>query len=333
MTRPKIVLWRPMYDQRGHQWFEVEGADIAVVDTPDAAAVQAELGDALGLWVRTPERVAGDLLDAAPSLVVISTSGVGTDNIDLDGATRHGILVVNHRGFGRIPVSEHTLMLLLAAMKKLTWSDRATRDGSAWDVRTDLDLHELEGQTLGVVGLGYIGSELARKLRLAFHCRVLAYDPHVHPRLPGLADVEMMQSLDGMLPQCRALCLCAELTDETRDMISDDALAKLPRGAIVVNAARGRILDLDALARALDSGHVAAAGLDVVFPEPLSGEHPLLRHPNVIFTPHTAGLTAETAERVTRSAVDQIMAALRGQLPRFPVNPAAWDGDASRRPG
>ena len=135
-----------------------------------------------------------------------------------------------------------------------------------------------------------------------------------------------------MLAACQVLCLCAELTGETRMIIGAKELAALPRGAVVVNAARGELLDLDALAETLDSGHVAAAGLDVVSPEPLPDGHPLLGHPNTVFTPHTAGVTAETSAMLAQSAADQIMTALKGEHPRFPVNPEAWNGPASRQP-
>ena len=330
--KQKVVVWRPMYDPTGHKLLEQGGAEVVVIDTSDAQQVVAELGDAKALWVRTPERVTADMLDAAGDLVVVSTSGFGTDNVDIGAATARGILVVNHLGFGRIPVAEHSIMLMLAALKQMIWCDQAARDGSAWAKRTGLKLYELDGKTVGIVGLGYIGSELATKLRLGFRCRVLAYDPYVNPRLANAAGVELRADLNDMLGECRVLCLCAELTDETRNMIGAKELARLPEGAVVVNAARGQLLDLDALVAALDSGRVAAAGLDVVYPEPLPPGHPLLKHPRAVLTPHTAGLSAETTARLARSAADQILKALGGEMPKFPLNPEAWDGPLSRRP-
>ncbi len=328
----KAVVWRPMYDPTGHRLLEQGGLRVVVVDTSDAQKVVAEIADADALWVRTPEKVTADILDAASRLVVVSTSGFGTDNVDIAAATARGILVVKHLGFGRVPVAEHSIMLMLAALKELTWGDKSARDGSAWSARTGLKLYELEGKTVGIVGLGYIGSELARKLRHGFGCRVLAYDPYVDARLAAAAGAEMKSDLAAMLAECRILCLCAELTDETRMMIGAKQLAALPKGAVVVNAARGQLLDLDALARALDTGHVAAAGLDVVHPEPLPAGHPILAHPRVVLTPHTAGLSAEASARLARSAAEQILAALAGEVPRFPVNPEAWQGANSRRP-
>ena len=328
----KVVVWRPMYDPIGHRLLEDGGLDVVVVDSSDARKVVAEAVDARALWVRTPEKVTEDILDAATSLVVVSTSGFGTDNVDIPAATARGILIVNHLGFGRVPVAEHSIMLMLAALKELTWGDRATRDGSAWSERTGLKLYELEGKTVGIVGLGYIGSELARKLRHGFRCRVLAYDPYVDARLVNAAEVEMKSDLTAMLAESRILCLCAELTGETRMMIGERELAALPEGAVVINAARGQLLDLDALAAALDSGRLMAAGLDVVYPEPLPTGHPLLTHPRVILTPHTAGLSAEASALLARSAAEQILAALEGEMPRFPVNPEAWEVPNSRRP-
>lgn len=329
----KIVCWRPMYDPSGHDLLRATGADVEIIDTPDAQIVAAALKDAHALWVRTPERVDAELMDSGENLVVISTSGFGTDNIDIPAASERGILVVNHQGFGRTPVAEHSIMLMLATLKQLIWSDRATRDASAWTKRSGMRIYELEGKTVGLLGLGYIGSELAKKLRLGFNCRVLAYDPYVDPRLAYAVGAEMFEDLYAMLSECGLLCLAAELTDETKMIIGAAELAALPQGALVINAARGALLDLDALADALDSGHVAAAGLDVVSPEPLPESHRLLAHPNTVITPHTAGVTTEATKRLAHSACDQITATLAGRMPKFPVNREVWVAENSRRPG
>ena len=332
MQRPKIVLWRSMYDPAGHKMLADGGADVVVVDNPDPGEVKQALHGALALWVRTPERVTADVLDAGKSLVVVSTSGFGTDNVDIPAATERGILVVNHRGFGRVPVSEHAILLILAAMKQLVWGDRTARDGTAWQQRSGLQFTELDGRTVGIVGIGFIGSEIARKLRYGFRCHVLGYDPYVDPRLARLADVEMVPQLHDMLRRSEVLVLVPELTPETRNMIGPAELAALPKGAIVVNTGRGNVLDLAALGSALDSGHLFAAGIDVVFPEPLPSGHPLLANPRVTFTPHVAGSSLETNFKLAQSAVDQIFTSLKGAVPVSPVNIAAWDRPNSRRP-
>ena len=136
MHQPKIVVWRPMYDPAGHKMLADAGADVVVIDSTDSGEVKQALHRAHALWVRTPERVTADVLDAGKNLIVVSTSGFGTDNIDIPAATERGILVVNHRGFGRVPVSEHAIMLMLAAMKQLVWGDKAARDGTAWRMRS-----------------------------------------------------------------------------------------------------------------------------------------------------------------------------------------------------
>lgn len=332
MSKPKVVLWRPMYNAIGHDLLEHGGADVVVVDSSEADELKQVLHGAKALWVRTPERVTADILDAGKDLIVVSTSGFGTDNIDIPAATERGILVVNHRGIGRVPVSEHSIMLILAVAKRLVWGDGATRDSSAWTQRSNFSFVELDGKIVGIVGLGFIGSELARKLKYGFRCRVLGYDPYADPRLTRLVDAEMCSDLHGMLAQCDVLVLVPELTDETRKMIGSKELASLPKGAIVVNTGRGNVLDLDALSEALESGHLFGAGLDVVFPEPLDEKHPLLRNPNVTFSPHVAGGTVESSIVSSESAADQILAAMNGDVPKFPVNPVAWEGDVSRRP-
>jgi D-3-phosphoglycerate dehydrogenase len=199
-------------------------------------------------------------------------------------------------------------------------------------MRSGLALTELDGKTVGIVGVGFIGSEIARKLRSGFRCRVLGYDPYADPRLVRLAEVEMMSELGELLRLSRILVLVPELTDETRNMIGRHELSALPRGAVVINVGRGQVLDLAALADALEMGQISAAGLDVVDPEPLPLGHPLLENPNVIFSPHVAGTTIEATLQLARSAADQILAGLRGEMPAFPVNPEAWAGSASRRP-
>ena len=174
MAEGKVVLWRPMYHPQGHRMLAEAGFDVVIVDSANADEIKQVLHGARALWVRTPERVTAEILNSGNELVVVSTSGFGTDNIDIPAATERGILVVNHQGFGRVPVSEHTIMMMLAAAKQLVWGDRGVRDGSAWSNRSGLQISELEGKTVGVIGLGYIGSEIARKLKYGFNCRVLA---------------------------------------------------------------------------------------------------------------------------------------------------------------
>lgn len=322
-----------MYDTSGADQLRKAGCRVTIVEASDEDKLPSLLADARGLWVRYPQKVTAQILDAAPQLQVVSTSGFGSDNIDIEAATQRGILVVNQRGFGRIPVSEHTILFMLALARRFMWAEGATRDGSGWETRTDYPIFELDGKTVGIVGLGYIGSELARKLSIGFGCNVIGYDPYVDPRIPNLLHIKRASSLDELLPQVRFLCLCLELTADTKNIIGPSELAKLPKDAYVVNASRGGVLDLEALTSALEAGQIAGAAVDVFQPEPLAPTHRLFKLPNVIVTPHTAGLTVETNTRSTRSAVEQLLAGMDGTMPAFPKNPQAWDSAQSRRRG
>lgn len=321
-----------MYNTLGHDLLSEAGADVVVIDSDNPDEVKQALHGAKALWVRTPERITADVLDAGRELVVVSTSGFGTDNVDIEAATERGILVVNHLGFGRIPVAEHTIMMILACAKQLVWGDRATRDGTAWSQRSNKGMFELDSKTVGLVGVGYIGAEIARKLRYGFRCRVLGYDPYADARLAHAVDVDMVQDLPTLLAQSEVLILVPELTEETKGLIGETELRTLPANAIVVNTGRGQVLNIDALVAALDDEHLYGAGLDVVYPEPLPDGHPLLTNPKVILSPHIAGGTVEATEGLARSAAEQIMTALHGTLPKFPVNPDVWRSDQSRRP-
>ncbi|MGH7714735.1 MAG: NAD(P)-dependent oxidoreductase, partial [Vulcanimicrobiaceae bacterium] len=278
------MLWRNMYDLSGADQLRKAGCRVTIIEPANDDQLPSALADARGLWVRYPQKVTPQVLDAAPQLQIVSTSGFGSDNVDIDAATQRGILVVNQRGFGRIPVSEHTVMLMLALARRLMWGDGATRDGSGWDKRTEYPIFELGGQTVGIVGLGYIGSELARKLRVGFGCNVIGYDPFVDPRIPPLLHITRASSLDELLPKVRFLCLCLELTAESKNIIGAKELAKLSKDAFVVNASRGGVLDLEALTSVLEAGAIAGAALDVYQPEPLPQAHRLLKLRNVVLT-------------------------------------------------
>src|SRR5262245_47000187 len=148
-----------MYHPAGHEMLADGGPDVVVVDSTNADELKQVLHGARALWVRTPERVTADVLDAGKDLVVVSTSGFGTDNIDIPAATERGILVVNHQGFGRVPVAEHTIMMILATAKQLGWGDKGVRDGSAWNLWSGGKITEVEGSTVCVVRVGSYGAE------------------------------------------------------------------------------------------------------------------------------------------------------------------------------
>jgi D-3-phosphoglycerate dehydrogenase/microcystin synthetase protein McyI len=258
-------------------------------------------------------------------LVVISTSGRGTDAIDIVAATGQGIAVVNNPGPMTISVSEHTLGLMLDLAKKISRSDAIIRRGEGWADRHQSARIELEGRTLGLIGFGQIGIEVARKCISAFRMRVLAYDPYVPSSKAEKVGVIWVEDLARVLREADIVSIHAELTDETRGMIGKDELSLMRRDAILINTARGPIVQAAALLRALTEGWIRGAALDVFDPEPPLPDNPLFAVDNIILTPHVAGLTGEAAYKVSLSAASQILQVLKGERPPHLVNPEAWE--------
>ena len=263
-----------------------------------------------------------EAIEAAPRLKVISRHGVGYDGVDLDAATRRGIPVLIAPAANSISVAELTIGLILAAGRALLRHDAAIRSG-AWD-RSHVGI-QLSGRTIGLVGIGSIGRIVARAaVGLGMH--VIAYDPYVRPGSEP-AGIELVDSLDALLQRSHVLSLHCPLTDSTRNIIGAAQLARLPKGAIVVNAARGGLVDDLALAEALKSGQVAAAGLDTFPKEPLPAGHPFFTLPNIVMTPHMGGSTDAALDSVAVIAVDHALAVLNGSpVDRAVcVNPAVLD--------
>ncbi len=252
-----------------------------------------ELADADALIVRSAVQVTAELLDRAPKLKVIGRAGVGVDNVDLDAATRKGVVVMNTPGGNAVSVAELALGLMIALARHLPRADATTRAGQ-WEKKSLLG-SELMGKTLGIIGLGQIGSELAKRAR-AFGMDLLAYDPFVSPLAAREAGAKLLP-LEEVLANADFLSLHVTLTPETRGMFNDRAFARMKNGARLVNCARGELINEDAIYTALKSGKLAGAALDVFQHEPPAGSE-LLALPNVIATPHIAASTREAQERV-----------------------------------
>jgi len=288
------------------------GADVQVrrgLDEDGLAAALREGGyDAL--VVRSESRVTNRVLGASPALRVVARAGVGVDNIDVPAATRHGVLVLNMPTGNTVTTAEHTITLLLSMVRSLPQANALLRSGQ-WERKTFLGM-ELAGKTLGVVGLGRVGSEVARRA-LGLSLRVLAYDPYIAPEVAERLHVTLCSSLDELLPRCDLLTVHTPLNDETRGIIDAHALALLPRGARVVNCARGGIVDEGALLAALDDEHIAGAALDVFVDEPVrDARHPLISHPRVVATPHLGSATHEAELNVALGTARAALDALAG---------------------
>jgi D-3-phosphoglycerate dehydrogenase / 2-oxoglutarate reductase len=281
----------------------------------DATSELAEIVDRYdAIVIRSATKMTADLIERATALKVIGRAGVGVDNVDVEAATRRGIVVANAPESNVVSAAEHTIGLLVALARNIPQAHAALKDGR-WE-RSKWGGVELAEKTLGVLGLGRIGQQVARRA-LGLQMRVLGYDPFVSAERLRELGVET-DTLDGVLARSDFLTLHLPLNDETRGLIDGEVLARTKDGVRLVNAARGELVDEEALLAALESGKVAAAALDVFGREPYDG--PLLGAANVVVTPHLAASTDEAQDRAGVIVAEQVVAALEGGLVTNAVN-------------
>jgi len=269
------------------------------------------------LIVRSQTRVTADILNAAAKLRVVGRAGVGVDNVDVETATRRGVVVLNAPGGNTISTAEHAFSLLLAMSRKIPHADANVRNKN-WD-KKNFEGVELYNKTLGVIGMGRIGSELTRRA-IAFGMRVVAYDPYLAVTRARSLQVELVDELDDLLASADFISLHTPLTAETRHILDAARLQKAKRGVRIINCARGGLIDEGALAQALQDGHVAGAALDVFEIEPLPSYSPLRTAPNLVLTPHLGASTVEAQESVGIEIAQSIRAALLEGTIRNAVN-------------
>jgi D-3-phosphoglycerate dehydrogenase len=267
--------------------------------------------------VRSQTKVTADILKAGTSLRVVGRAGVGVDNVDVETATRRGVVVLNAPGGNTVSTAEHAFSLLLCVARKIPQADASVR-GKNWD-RRNFEGVELYNKTLGVIGMGRIGSELARRA-IAFGMRVIAYDPYLSATRARALQIELVDELDDLLAEADFISLHTPLTNETRHLLDAVRLQKTKRGVRIINCARGGLIDETALANALQDRHVAAAALDVFEKEPLPNDSALRSAPNLILTPHLGASTAEAQESVGIEIAQSIRAALLEGTIRNAVN-------------
>jgi D-3-phosphoglycerate dehydrogenase len=274
------------------------------------------VADADGLVVRSATRVDAELIAAAGTLRVVGRAGIGVDNVDLEAATAAGVLVVNAPTSNAVSAAEHTMALLLSQARRVPEADRALRSG-VWD-RTRFRGVELYGKTLGLIGLGRIGTLVAQRA-LAFGMRVLTFDPYVGEERARRLGVEPAPTLDGLLEESDFITIHVPRTRATENLIGPETMARMKPGVRIVNASRGGIIDEEALADAVRSGAVAGAALDVFATEPLA-DSPLIDLPEVVLTPHLGASTIEAQDRAGIDVARAVVAALRGELVPSAVN-------------
>ena len=303
-------------------------ATLVDVDGTDRLALTAAIADADALVVRSETQVTAEVLAAAPRLRVVARAGVGVDNIDLPAATRAGVVVLNAPGANAISAAEHTVAVLLAITRQLPHANESTH-AARWERKLIRPI-DLRGRTAGIVGLGRVGSVVARRLK-AFDMKVIAHDPYVPATRFQDLGVEPV-SLDTLYLLSDVVSFHVPSTPETHHMLNEASIEQLKDTAIVLNMARGDVVDQDALAIALRTGRIAAAGVDVFLHEPCT-ESPLFGLPNAVLTPHTAGSSYEALEAVGRVIAGSTLAALRGEAVPNAVNlpPATLDAPELRR--
>ncbi|MFW6074957.1 MAG: phosphoglycerate dehydrogenase [Chloroflexota bacterium] len=296
------------------------GGDVIDVDGTDREALFAAVGDADALVIRSETQVDTELLEHAPNLRVVARAGVGVDNVDIDAATKAGVLVLNAPGANSVSAAEHTLAILLAIARQLTAANASMHAGK-WE-RKRFKLFDIKDKTVGIVGLGRVGSVLAKRLK-AFGAKVIAHDPYVSADRFRELGVERV-SYPELLATSDIVSYHVPLTEETYHYLSREAIDQLRHGAVVINCARGDVVDHEALAEALDSGKIKAAGIDVFPEEPLKWS-PLWGRDNVVLTPHIGGSSAEAQAAVGEIISSSVLASLRGEAVANAVNLPAAD--------
>jgi D-3-phosphoglycerate dehydrogenase len=300
-----------------HAGHELAVPEAAPVSEADVARWLAD-ADAVIAGAREPYNAA--TLKGAPRLRVISRVGVGYDNVDVGEATARGVALALTPGTIEESVADLAFALLLACARNLPVMNAGVHDGR-WPRVMGL---ELDGKCLGILGLGRIGRAVARRAQ-AFGMRVVAYDPVADAAYAEAHGITLAASTDAVLAEADIVSLHLPMQPELRGFVGREFLAKMRPGSILINTARGPLVDEEALAEALRSGHLRAAGLDVLAREPIAPDNPLKGLPNVVLTPHIASYTTEAWTRMVTRAVDNALAVLAGERPTGLLNPEALD--------
>lgn len=301
------------------------GLELVVKTGLEPEALQVEIAEADALMVRSATQVTAELIAAAPRLAVIGRAGVGVDNIDIEAATKRGVVVCNSPEGNTIAAAEHTVALMLALARNIPAAATSTAAGE-WKRSAFLGV-ELLNKTLGIVGLGKIGGEVAARA-LAFGMKVIGNDPFLTPERAERLGVELVE-LDDLFAQADFISLHIPSTKDTQRLINCETIAKMKPSVRIINCSRGPVIDEAALTQALKDGRIAGAGLDVFDKEPPVGS-PLLDAPNVVLTPHLGASTEEAQLKVAVDVAQQIVDVLEGRPARSAVNVIPVSPDAMR---
>jgi D-3-phosphoglycerate dehydrogenase len=298
--------------------------EVVVAPRPTEEVLAQEIVGTHALIVRLA-RITRPIIDRATVLRVIGRTGTGVDNIDVKAATERGILVVNVPAVNTLSVADHAFSMILALLKRLKDADRALRS-NGWGERERIagEIVDPHGKTLGIVGLGSIGQEVARRARV-FGMNVIGYDPYIPPGRANEVGAELAD-LETLMEKSDVVTIHAALSEETYHLINEQNLRLMKKSAYLVNCARGSIVDGNALLQAINEGWISGAGLDVFEKEPLDQASPLLRSAKVIASPHVAGFTRETIEKTLEILAQDIARAIQGGKPINLVNSEVFTG-------
>ncbi len=321
----KVLVTDPIAEA-GLDYIREMGHEVETAYDAEGEELLEAIADANGLIVRSGTEVTEDVLAAAEDLVIVGRAGIGVDNIDIDAATDNGVIVANAPEGNVRAASEHTVAMAFATARSIPQAHDRLEDGE-W-AKGDYMGTELNGKTLGVVGLGRVGQEVAKKLS-SLGMELVAYDPYISQERADQIGAELVD-LDECLERADVLTVHVPLTDETANLISDDELAKL-EGGYLINCARGGVVDEDALARAVEEGILAGAAVDVFAEEPADEDNPLLDVENVIVTPHLGASTEAAQENVAVSTAEQVIAAFEDEPVTNALNAPSIDESAFPR--
>lgn len=303
----KVLVAAPLHE-KAIEVLKNAGFEVLYEEYPDEGRLIGLVGDVDAIIVRSKPKVTRKVIEAAPKLKVIGRAGVGLDNIDLEAAKERGIKVVNSPGASSRSVAELVLALMFNVARKVAFADRKMREG-VWAKKQCMGI-ELEGKTLGIVGFGRIGYQIA-KIAKALGMNVLLYDPYPNEERAKEVGGKFVD-LETLLRESDVVTLHVPLIDATYHLINEERLRLMKPTAILINAARGAVVDTEALVKALQEGWIAGAGLDVFEEEPLPKDHPLTKLNNVVLTPHIGASTVEAQMRAGVQVAEQIVEILRG---------------------
>jgi D-3-phosphoglycerate dehydrogenase len=309
------------------------GADVVHGPELDDAEVEKLLTEVEGIYVQAPFVLTAEWIDAAENLEVIGTAGSGTNRIDVEAASARGIPVVHAAGAAYRSVAEHALGLMISLSKRIAYYDRWFHTHKEYPPPSTGGYgNQLHGKTVGIVGLGFIGRDVAHKCGMGFGMQVLAFDPYFQVNEARRQGIDLRRDLDAMLPECDFVVITCPLNADTRDLLRAEQLRRMKPSAYMIVSSRGGIVNEQDLVVALQEGWIAGAGIDTWDPEPAPPNHPFYDMDNTVLTRHIAGGTVEDLDLIAEAVASQVVQALQGVRPDHIANPQVWPlGGASRR--